>query len=141
MKNYKKLESIDMTELLESISQETPKESVIFVEKSLELVNYIFTILEKKGINQKELATRLGKSEAEVSKWLTGSHNLTLRSISKIEAALETDIIHIPKLEQDVFIEDNAFVGIGEIGIIIPFNPNPSKMNDIDYEDFNYKYN
>ena len=112
MKNYKKLESIDMTELLESVSQETPKESVIFVEKSLELVNYIFTILEKKGINQKELATRLGKSEAEVSKWLTGSHNLTLRSISKIEAALGIDIIHIPKVEQGTLMEDNKLVEV-----------------------------
>ena len=36
-----------------------------------------------------QLATVLFASDAEVSKWLSGSHNLTLRSIAKMEAALD----------------------------------------------------
>ena len=45
------------------------------------------------------MAEELGKSEAEISKWLSGNHNFTLRSISKIETVLNDIIIEIPKQE------------------------------------------
>lgn len=54
-------------------------------------------ILKEKGITQKELAARLDKSPSEISKWLSGNHNLTLRSIAKLEAELGADLIYIPK--------------------------------------------
>lgn len=56
-----------------------------------------YAVLQEKGWSQKDLAEALGKSTAEVSKWLSGSHNLTLRSIAKMEAALAADIILTPK--------------------------------------------
>ncbi len=74
-----------------------PEESKIFVDKSVEIAHYIFQLMEQKGMKQKDLAAKLGKSEAEVSKWLAGMHNFTLRSIAKLEAALEGEIISTPK--------------------------------------------
>ena len=50
---------------------------------------------------QKELSEKLGKKEAEISKWLSGSHNFTLRTISKLEAALSIKIIN-PDIYQEV---------------------------------------
>jgi transcriptional regulator with XRE-family HTH domain len=41
------------------------------------------------------LARALGKSESEISKWLTGLHNLELRTIYKIEIALGEDVIEV----------------------------------------------
>lgn len=73
-----------------------PEDSKIFVDKSLEIAEYIFQLLERKGIKQKDLADKMGKSEAEISKLLTGMHNYTLRSIAKIEAALGETIICTP---------------------------------------------
>jgi transcriptional regulator with XRE-family HTH domain len=73
-----------------------PVESKIFVDKSLEIANFIFEIMEQKGLKQKDLATKMGKTEAEVSKLLRGMHNYTLRSIAKIEAALEVTVIYTP---------------------------------------------
>jgi transcriptional regulator with XRE-family HTH domain len=70
-----------------------PEDSRIFVDKSMEIADYIFRIMEVKGMKQKDLATALGKTEAEISKWLAGMHNYTLRSLAKMEAALGETII------------------------------------------------
>jgi transcriptional regulator with XRE-family HTH domain len=47
-------------------------------------------------MTQKDLAKRLGKTETEVSRWLSGTHNLTLSTICKISAALEEEIVSVP---------------------------------------------
>jgi transcriptional regulator with XRE-family HTH domain len=73
-----------------------PEDSKIFVDKSLEIAHYIFQLMEQKGMKQKDLAAKMGKSEAELSKILAGMHNLTLRSVAKLEAALGATIICTP---------------------------------------------
>ncbi len=80
-----------------------PEESKIFVDKSLEIAHYIFQLMEQKGMKQKDLAAKMGKSEAELSKILAGMHNLTLRSVAKLEAALGETIICTPKKASVVF--------------------------------------
>ena len=61
------------------------------------MANYIECLLSDKGLKQKDLADKMGKSEAEISKWLSGSHNFTLRSIAKIETVLDVKIIEFPQ--------------------------------------------
>lgn len=63
------------------------------LEISVSLANRIYDILEKKGMTQKDLAKLLGKTETEVSRWLSGTHNLTIATIAKISVALGEDII------------------------------------------------
>ena len=63
---------------------------------SVAIANRIYEILEAKKMTQKDLAMRLGKTEAEVSRWLSGTHNLTLSTICKISAALEEEIVSVP---------------------------------------------
>ena len=74
-----------------------PEDSRIFVDKSLEIADYIFLLMEHRGMKQKDLAEKMGKSEAEVSKLLAGMHNYTLRSLAKIEAALGAAVICTPR--------------------------------------------
>ncbi len=66
------------------------------MEMSVAIANRIYEILEAKGMTQKDLAKRLGKTETEVSRWLSGTHNLTLSTICKISAALEEEIVSVP---------------------------------------------
>ena len=40
-------------------------------------------------------AAMIGKKESEISKWLKGTHNFTLRTIAKISAVLEEPIIEV----------------------------------------------
>lgn len=71
----------------------TPKDIEIYVSKSVDVVERVMGILKAQGKTQKDLAKALGKSESEISKWLCGTHNLTLKTIAKIEAALGEDIV------------------------------------------------
>ena len=63
------------------------------VNMSVEISDRIEEILKAKGITQKELAELLSKSESEVSKWMSGMHNFTLKSIIKIETVLGEKVI------------------------------------------------
>lgn len=49
--------------------------------------------LEHKVWNKGDLAKAMGKNQSEVSKWLSGMHNLTLKSIIKMEIALDINLI------------------------------------------------
>lgn len=109
IKNKKKIEEIEVPEFQQSIDT-MPIDSKIFVEKSLEIVNYIHEVMEAKEMRQKDLAAKMGKTEAELSKILSGMHNLTLRSISKLEAALGETIACVPKLLNKSFGKNNGVV-------------------------------
>jgi len=63
------------------------------VDMQVMIANRIYDLLEQKGMSQKDLAQRLGKTETEVSRWLCGTHNLTMATLAKIAVALEDDII------------------------------------------------
>jgi transcriptional regulator with XRE-family HTH domain len=109
IKKKKNLIAEEMPEFQASVDSMT-KESKIFVDKSIEIVDYIFQLLEQKGLKQKDLAEKMGKTEAELSKILSGMHNLTLRSIAKLEAALEAPIICTPK-KQEIDIDIDLLLG------------------------------
>ncbi len=61
----------------------------------------IQSILDDKSISQKDLADKLGRSTATVSKWLTGKTSLTLPILYTICRMIETDI-------NDLFKDDSS---------------------------------
>ena len=77
--------------------EEIPAETHIFIHKYTDILDRIQTILQRKGMKQRDLALALGKSESEVSKWLAGEHNFTLCSIAKLEAVLGEEILTVVK--------------------------------------------
>lgn len=79
------------------VLSETPAETRQFVRRHGELVVRIAEILQERGWSQKDLAEKMGKKPSEISKWLSGEHNLTLRSLAKLEIELGEDLIQIPR--------------------------------------------
>ncbi len=79
------------------ILENTPSETKQFVRKYADMVVRINQLLREKGWTQANLADKMGKKPSEISRWLSGNHNLTLRSITKLEVELEGDIISIPQ--------------------------------------------
>ena len=65
------------------------------VDLSFAIVDRIDLLLKEKGMTQRELAEALGKKEAEVSRWMRGTHNFTIRTLSKISNVLGTQIINV----------------------------------------------
>ncbi len=62
---------------------------------SFRIVDRIHAILEEQGLKQKDLANKLGKSEAEISKWMRGTHNFTIDTLVSIEEALGAPIVEV----------------------------------------------
>ena len=65
------------------------------VKLSFLIVERIHAILEERGLKQKDLANMLGKKESEISKWMRGTHNFTIETISSIENVLGQAILQI----------------------------------------------
>ncbi|MBK8506212.1 MAG: helix-turn-helix transcriptional regulator [Saprospiraceae bacterium] len=90
------MEKEDFLRLVNNTSHFSKK----FVSKSYSLMRRIRKQMEEKDWEQKDLAKALGKSEPEISKWLSGFHNLTFKSIMKLEEALGCDLIEISKVDE-----------------------------------------
>ena len=78
---------------MDEIRQTISPDMKIRMELSVAIANRIYSILEQRGLSQKDFAQLMGKTETEVSRWLSGTHNLTISTISKITSVLGEDII------------------------------------------------
>lgn len=85
------------SKIAQRIIDETPKDVRIFVRKYGDIVVRINQLIREKGYSQKDLADKMQKRPSEISKWLSGDHNFTLRSLAKLEAELDAEIIYVPK--------------------------------------------
>lgn len=65
------------------------------VDLSFLIVDKIHAILEQRGLRQKDLARMLDKRESEISKWMRGTHNFTIETISQIEKVLGEPILQV----------------------------------------------
>lgn len=95
------------SKIFQEILDETPEDVEIFVRLYADLVVRINQLLREKGISQKELAEKMDKKPSEISKWLSGEHNFTLRSLAKLSAELGEPLLEVPKKKaQTEFVED-----------------------------------
>ena len=67
------------------------------VQLSADIIARIDALLKEKNMTQRELARKLGRSEAVVSRWTTGFPNLTLKSIAEISTALGAPLVQVTK--------------------------------------------
>lgn len=61
----------------------------------------VFSYLKNNNISQKELARRLGRTEAYVSKLLSGSQNVTLKTIAETANVLDCEVKDIVFYDQE----------------------------------------
>ena len=82
---------MNLQEYLNDISPDVKKE----VDWSFAIADKIEAALQKENISHKEFAKRMGKSESEISRWVGGTHNFTLRTIAKISVNIGVDLISV----------------------------------------------
>jgi transcriptional regulator with XRE-family HTH domain len=75
-----------------------------FIEKNLAITEKVRLVMESKGWKSQDLAKAMDKSPSEVSKWLSGMHNITLKSIIKMEQALGIDLIHTEPVKEYEYV-------------------------------------
>ena len=78
---------------METVSPEIMAE----IQLSADIIARIDVLLKKKGMTQRDLALKLGRSEAVVSRWTTGFPNLTLKSIAAISTAIGEPLIQVTR--------------------------------------------
>lgn len=85
------------SELFDKCVSEIPQDIKLRVDWSFLIADEISRILKEKKMTQKEFAKMVCRSEAEVCRWVGGTHNFTLSTLALISTALETPLIMIPK--------------------------------------------
>ena len=81
--------------LFRQIVDETPAELKTQLRFSDSIAEKLDKLLKERGMSQRDLAKNTGKTEAEVSRWLGGTHNFTLRTLAKISTVLGEDLIRV----------------------------------------------
>ncbi len=80
--------------LSEELAKITPLERATS-ELTDGVASRIDSIMKRKGISKVELARRTGHRPSEVTKWLSGGHNFTCRTIVLISQALGEDLVRV----------------------------------------------
>ena len=92
---YKMKQDKKGRELFHQIIDETPEDLKKQLGYSDAIAIKLDGMLKQRGMSQRDLAKNTGKTEAEVSRWLGGTHNFTLRTLAKISIVLGEDVIAV----------------------------------------------
>lgn len=79
----------------EWLKEKGDPEIELLVKRNVAIANKVRGILESRKMDDADLAKIMGKYPSEISKWLSGAHNLTQRSIVKMELALGVQLLYV----------------------------------------------
>lgn len=99
--NVKRLfaDAIPDTKWMEEAQWRTDNEKWLDISGKIALK--VLRTLRKKGVSQKELAEKMGVSPQYVNKIVKGSENLSLETITKLETALEIQLIEVKSYQYE----------------------------------------
>lgn len=86
--------------LFDELLSQVPKEIMEEVSLSFDIAKRISLLLKQKGMTQSDLASKMGKSEGLVSRWLSGTHNFTIQTLAEIATALNAPIVKCAESEK-----------------------------------------
>lgn len=70
--------------------------------------------LKAKGISQKRFAEMTGRSESEISEWLSGDRNFTIDTLSDIKKYLGLDLLNIPTMRTASVSKDASRIKVAK---------------------------
>ncbi len=70
--------------------------------------------LKAKGISQKKFAEMTGRSESEISEWLSGDRNFTIDTLSDIKKCLGLDLLNIPTMRTAPVSKDASRIKVAK---------------------------
>ncbi len=120
-----------------SVLAETPEKVREHVKLSMDILDRINYLLDKKfDGKQKLLAEKMGKSEAEVSKWLNGVQNFTTKTLTKLSIAFGEPVIAVCTHSED---ENSTFVQVKNYYKCSPVTWVVDKKGQLDEKPSDYK--
>ena len=83
--------------LFQELLNQVPKEKRRESELSYAIARRIHDVLLRKEWTQADLARATGKRATMVSRWMSGTHNFTIQTLSEIETALGEEVLSVKK--------------------------------------------
>lgn len=80
-----------LQDMMEIVSPEVKEE----MRLSFSISNRIDELMRERGLSKKQFADALGRRPCEVTKWLSGQHNFTLKTIAMLSSFFGKAIISI----------------------------------------------
>ena len=74
------------------------------VNLNIDIANRIYDLLKAKNLTQHEFASRMGKRDSEISRWLTGTHGFTTATLANISAVLGEPIVEVRRESKTKYI-------------------------------------
>ncbi|MFA4906916.1 MAG: helix-turn-helix transcriptional regulator [archaeon] len=94
--------SREVDDFFDEIETKIPEDVSRLVEKQMDIAEAIAGAIEKSNFKtRKAFAEAIGMKESMLSRILAGNVNLTLKTITKMESALNTDIISVKSFKLD----------------------------------------
>lgn len=82
-----------------------------FVDLSLDIADTLYEYFDSTDLKRKDFAKQIDKKPAEISKWLSGLHNFTLRTIAKIESVGGVRLIlTMPEHEKALIQQEKKYI-------------------------------
>ena len=75
-----------------------PEDLQIQTKLSVAIAARIEPLMRQEGLSKKQFADALGRRPSEVTKWLSGEHNFTIATLSRLSAYFGKSIIEVPDL-------------------------------------------
>lgn len=76
------------------LSDITPQERAE-TRLAFEISNRIDALMREKGLNKKQFAEAIGRRPSEITKWLSGEHNFTVKTLGMLSAFFGQPIVTI----------------------------------------------
>lgn len=70
-----------------------PQDIITEIDLSFAIASEIESLMCERGLSKKQFADALGKKPSEVTKWLSGQHNFTIRTLAMLSNFFGTPII------------------------------------------------
>ncbi len=83
------------------VYESVPIERKRFIASSMMISEKILDILDIHRIGKRDFARWLGKKESQISAWLSGTHNFTIRTLAEISAKYHVDFSDAFKPNKD----------------------------------------
>lgn len=80
-----------LTDLFKDITQQEREETKL----AFDISNRIYELMQINGLSKRQLANAFGTRPSEITKWLSGQHNFTIGTISKLSSFFGQPIISV----------------------------------------------
>lgn len=94
---------------------EVPQDIQTEIDLSFDISNAIQFLMQQRGLTKKQFADALGRKPSEITKWLSGQHNFTIRTLAMLSTFFGTPLVRVspkpyafPEEDQSMMVAEDT---------------------------------